>query len=253
MQTILGWFSQINYLVQTHSSLSAIGSRSLRIAVILFIALLAGCASYRTFLRTDERIVFFGDSITQLGVKPNGYIALVQDSLRKNHDGKNIEVLGAGISGNKVPDLQKRLQRDVLDKHPTIVVIYIGINDVWHWTTPNLRGTPKDTFEMGLKEIIASIQNAGARVILCTPSVIGEKTDGTNPQDAMLDEYSEISRRIAGETGSVLCDLHKAFNEYLKFNNPNNEEKGILTVDRVHLNDAGNRFVAEQMLKILNR
>ena len=106
---------------------------------------------------------------------------------------------------------------------------------------------------MGLKEIIASIQNTGARVILCTPSVIGEKTDGTNPQDPMLDEYSGISRRIAGETGSVLCDLHKAFNEYLKSNNPNNEEKGILTVDRVHLNDAGNRFVAEQILKILNR
>ena len=141
----------------------------------------------------------------------------------------------------------------MLDKHPTIVVIYIGINDVWHWVTPNLRGTTKDTFEIGLKSMIASLQNAGARVILCTPSVIGEKNDGTNPQDAMLDEYSDISRGVAQETGSVLCDLHKAFNQYLKSNNPNNEEKGILTFDRVHLNDNGNRFVAEQMLKILDR
>jgi lysophospholipase L1-like esterase len=220
---------------------------------LLFVGLLAGCAASQHFLHTGERIVFLGDSITQLGVKPNGYVTLIQESLHKEHEGMNIEIIGAGVSGNKVPDLQKRLQRDVLDKHPTVVVIYIGINDVWHWVTPNLKGTTKEDFESGLKDIIASIQNTGARVILCTPSVIGEKNDGTNPQDAMLGEYSDISRRVAKETGSTLCDLHKAFEEYLKSHNPNNEEKGILTVDRVHLNDEGNRFVAEQILNTLNQ
>ncbi len=216
-------------------------------------ALLAGCATSQHFLHPGERIVFLGDSITQLGVKPNGYVTLIQDSLRQEHEGMDIEVIGAGVSGNKVPDLQKRLQKDVLDKHPTIVVIYIGINDVWHWVTPGLKGTTKEDFESGLKSIIVLIQNAGARVILCTPSVIGEKNDGTNPQDTMLDEYSDISRRVAKETGSTLCDLHKAFAGYLKSHNPNNEEKGILTVDKVHLNDEGNRFVAEQMLKVLDQ
>jgi len=220
---------------------------------LLFVGLLAGCAASQHFLHTGARIVFLGDSITQLGVKPNGYVTLIQDSLHKEHEGMNIEVIGAGVSGNKVPDLQKRLQRDVLDKHPTVVVIYIGINDVWHWVTPNLKGTTKEDFESGLKDIIASIQKAGARVILCTPSVIGEKNDGTNPQDAMLGEYSDISRRVAKETGSTLCDLHKAFEDYLKSHNPSNEEKGILTVDRVHLNDEGNRFVAEQILNTLGQ
>ncbi len=223
---------------------------SLRI-FILVASFLAGCTASQQFLRNDERIIFFGDSITQLGVKPNGFVTLIQDSLHKKYQGMNIEVAGAGISGNKVPDLQNRIQKDVLDKHPTIVVIYIGINDVWHWVLPNHKGTTKEAFEAGLKDMIGSIHDIGGRVILCTPSVIGEKNDGTNPQDAMLDEYSAISRRIAKETGSTLCDLHNAFAEYLKSNNPNNQEKGILTVDRVHLNDKGNRFVAEQMLKIL--
>ena len=216
-------------------------------------ALLAGCAASQHFLHPGEKIVFLGDSITQLGVKPNGYVTLIQNSLQKEHEGMNIEVIGAGVSGNKVPDLQKRLQRDVLDKHPTLVVIYIGINDVWHWVTPGLKGTTKEDFESGLKSIIASIQNAGARVVLCTPSVIGEKKDGLNPEDPMLGEYSDISRRVAKETGSTLCDLRNAFVGYLKTHNPGNEEKGILTVDRVHLNDEGNRFVAEQILNTLNR
>ncbi len=220
-------------------------------SVLLAAALVVGCGVSQHFLQKGDRIIFFGDSITQLGVKPKGYVTIIQDSLRALRGEINAEAIGAGISGNKVPDLQKRLQHDVLDRKPTVVVIYIGINDVWHYALPNLKGTPKEEFESGLKEIIAAIQNMGARVILCTPSVIGEKNDGTNPQDAMLDQYSVISRRVAKDTGSRLCDLRKMFTEYLKSHNLHNEEKGILTYDRVHLSDEGNRFVAEQLLNIL--
>jgi len=52
--------------------------------------------------------------------------------LTEKHKELGVEVIGAGISGNKVPDLQRRLERDVLKKKPTVVFIYIGINDVWH-------------------------------------------------------------------------------------------------------------------------
>ncbi len=232
-----------------------IAVRSARRIITYFVILAAtfalSCGVSQHFLQKGDRIIFFGDSITQLGVKPKGYVTIIQDSLHALRAEINAEVIGAGISGNKVPDLQKRLQHDVLDKKPTVVVIYIGINDVWHFATPNLKGTPKEEFESGLKEIITAIQNTGARVILCTPSVIGEKNDGTNPQDAMLDQYSAISRRVAKETGSRLCDLRKMFTQYLKAHNLHNEEKGILTSDRVHLNDEGNRFVAKELLNIL--
>ena len=63
----------------------------------------------------------------------------------------------------------------MLDKHPTVVVIYIGINDVVVLGDSQSVGTTKEDFELGLKDIIVSIQNAGARVILCTPSVIGRR------------------------------------------------------------------------------
>jgi lysophospholipase L1-like esterase len=94
---------------------------------------------------------------------------------------------------------------------------------------------------------------AGARVVLCTPSVIGEKADGSNKLDAKLDEYSDISRKVAKEQNVALCDLRKAFLDHLKANNKDNKEKGILTGDRVHLNEAGNKLVAETMLKSLGQ
>lgn len=195
----------------------------------------------------NSRVVFLGDSITQAGVRPNGYVTLVKQELEEQ--GKSIEVIGAGISGHKVPDLQKRLKRDVLDKDPTHVIIYIGINDVWH--SKSGRGTSKEDYEAGLRDIIQQINDGGGKVILCTPSVIGEKTDGSNSLDGMLEEYSAISREVAKSTGAQLLDLRKAFIDELKQQNQANKDKGVLTGDGVHLNDAGNQFVAAKMLEAM--
>jgi lysophospholipase L1-like esterase len=216
-----------------------------------FAAAVPGADTDSVPLRKGDRIVFLGDSITEQGAQRNGYVALVKKELTEKHKDLNLDILGAGISGNKVPDLQRRLQSDVLARKPTVVVIYIGINDVWHGEQDPARGTPKDKFEAGLKEIIGKIKDAGARVLLCTPSVIGEKTDGTNNLDARLDEYAQISRRVAREEKVPLCDLRRAFLDRLKKDNPDNKARGVLTTDGVHLNEAGNRFVAEVMLKSL--
>ncbi|MGB2186951.1 MAG: SGNH/GDSL hydrolase family protein, partial [Akkermansiaceae bacterium] len=164
--------------------------------------------------------------------------------------------IGAGKGGHKVPDCQKRLDRDVLQKKPTIVFIYIGINDVWHWTHPKViargkKGTTPEDFESGLKDMIEKINAVGARVILCTPTVIGEKHDGTNPDDKKLDQYADISRKVAKETGSQLVDLRKGFIAYLKEHNTKNANKGILTSDTVHMNPAGNQLIAKFVLEAL--
>jgi lysophospholipase L1-like esterase len=203
-------------------------------------------------LKKGERIVFLGDSITEGGIRPKGYVTLVKNALTEKHQDLGIEVIGAGISGNKVPDLQRRLEKDVLAKKPTLVVIYIGINDVWHGEKDPARGTPKEKFESGLKEIIGKIQAAGGRVVLCTPTVIHEKKAGTNKLDTLLDEYANISRGVAKETGSPLCDLRKAFLDHLAKANTDDKEKGILTTDGVHLNDAGNRLVADTILAAID-
>jgi isoamyl acetate esterase len=204
-------------------------------------------------LKKSERIVFLGDSITEAGVGAKGYVTLIKKELAEKHKDLGIEVIGAGISGNKVPDLQKRLDKDVLSKKPTLVVIYIGINDVWHGEVDPARGTPKDKFEAGLKDIIGKIKDSGARVVLCTPTVIGEKKSGANKLDTKLDEYAIVSRSVAKDTGSQLCDLRLAFETHLAKNNPDNKEQGVLTGDRVHLNDAGNKLVADTILAIIDK
>jgi lysophospholipase L1-like esterase len=227
----------------------SVSCRGLLVLVVLVVPGLLRAEEEKVTLKKGDRIVFLGDSITQAGVSPRGYVTQIRKELEAKHKDLGIEVIGAGISGNKVPDLQARLKRDVLDRKPNVVVIYIGINDVWH--SESGRGTSVEKYEAGLGDIIDQIQKTGARVVLCTPTVIGEKKEGTNKLDKMLEEYSAISRKVAKEHKVVLCDLRKAFLNHLKEHNKEDREKSILTSDRVHLNDAGNKLVAEEILKAL--
>jgi lysophospholipase L1-like esterase len=202
-------------------------------------------------LKKGDRIIFLGDSITQGGGGANGYITLIKKALDEKHKDAAIETINAGISGNKVPDLQRRVDKDVIAKKPTVVFIYIGINDVWHGEKNPANGTSKDKFEAGLKEVIGKITDSGAKVILCTPTVIGEKKEGANKLDKQLDEYADISRQVAKELKLPLCDLRQAFVDYLKAKNPDNKDRNVLTGDGVHLNAEGNKLVADTMLKMV--
>ena len=195
-------------------------------------------------------VIFFGDSITEMGVQPHGYVTLT-DSLLNPKGGGNYEVSGAGIGGNKVYDLYLRMDDDVISKSPDIVVVWVGVNDVWHKKMGT--GTDADKFEKFYLAIIKKLKAAHAKVIICTPSTIGEKNDYSNEQDGDLNKYSNIIRKIAADQKVGLVDLRKEFEDYEKEHNSNNVEKGILTVDGVHLNEQGNRFVANLMAEVIKK
>jgi lysophospholipase L1-like esterase len=196
------------------------------------------------------RVIFFGDSITEAAVRPGGYIVQMRDSLSAQGRAADFELIGSGIGGNKVYDLYLRLEKDVLEKKPDLVFIYIGVNDVWHKRSAGT-GTDDWKFRQFYDALIGKIQAAGARVVLVTPACIGEKTDCTNVQDGELNLFSQIIRDLAVEKQIPVCDLRKAFMEYNMSHNPRNEESGILTTDGVHLNQTGNGLLAQLFLKYL--
>lgn len=216
----------------------------------LAISLLFILMSASSVNQKRNRIVFFGDSITESGVKPGGYIDVMNKMLAEHKLESSYELIGAGVSGNKIYDLYLRMEEDVLVKKPNIVVIYIGVNDVWHKQSSGT-GTDADKFEKFYSAIITRLKQENIKVVLCTPAAIGEKTDFSNQQDGDINKYSNIIRSLAKKNGLPLVDLRKAFLEYNLRNNPENKEQGILTTDRVHLNETGNKFVAEEMWKVL--
>jgi len=214
----------------------------------LFAALVVILFAFQPSKKT--KVIFFGDSITMLGVKPGGYIKRVDSMCKLEKKGDQYDFIGSGADANKVYDLYLRLEDDVLSKDPDVVVIYVGVNDVWHKTLLGT-GTDADKFEKFYYAILKKLKDKNIRAILCTPAVVGEKTDMSNPLDGDLNRYSNIIRDIAKKSDLSLIDLRQKFLEYNKANNPNNEEKNILTYDKVHLNAKGNQLVADAMWKMV--
>ncbi len=238
-----------------------------KIYLLLTFILMTSCSN-------STKAVFLGDSITMAGVydtevgvqsgdtliypKYSGFITLLKNDIEDD-----IELIGKGVSGDKVSNLLERYKEDVLSLNPDIVFIYIGINDVWHKYDFGT-GTDILFYENGLRKIIADIKSNGARVILCTPTVIGEnkgeftlvnKFKDIETMEIMngdLDAYSDVIRKLSSELDTDLVDLRKIFVNYILENNPNNEPAGITTYDGVHLNDLGNKLIADEMLKFLN-
>ena len=206
------------------------------------------------------KIVFLGDSITQQAEDfEDGFISLIRQNLVQD----KFELVGKGISGNKVSDLLTRYKSDVLDLNPDIVFIYIGINDVWHKYDFGT-GSDIDLYEKGLRTIISDIKSLGSKIVLCTPTVIGENTgdfvlgnqfkdvETMEKMNGDLDTFSEVVRKLSNEYETELLDLRKIFMDYLAENNINNDAAGILTTDGVHLNEQGNKLIADQMIKFIN-
>lgn len=203
-----------------------------------------------TSQQSKQHIVFFGDSITQAGVDAGGYITVLSGMVAAKGLSGQYQLTGAGISGNKIYDLYLRAEEDVLRKAPTTVVIWVGVNDVWHKRSYGT-GTDADKFEKFYNALIKKFQSKNINVVLCTPAAIGEKTDFSNELDGDLNKYSGIIRDIAKKNNCALIDLRKAFLTYNLANNADNKAKDILTTDGVHLNAKGNQLVAEEMMKAL--
>jgi lysophospholipase L1-like esterase len=211
---------------------------------IIFIFLLISLASVSFIPAKKIKVVFFGDSITEGGVKPHGFIT-IDDSLLNPKGSANYELVGAGVGGNKVYDLYLRMEDDVISKSPDIVVIWVGVNDVWHKKMGT--GTDADKFEKFYLALIKKLKAINARIIVCTPATIGERNDYSNELDGDLNRYSKIIRKIAADQQLTIVDMRREFESYEQSNNPDNLDKGLLTVDGVHLNEAGNLFVARLM------
>ena len=204
-------------------------------------------AARRVELKKGDRIIFFGDSLTHLAGEEQpkehvtkGYLRIVQEALQQTHPDKNIEVDWVATGGHTVPDLLKRVDKDVIAKKPTIVVIQIGCNDA--------RRIAKDTFRAGLEELIDKLRTASIQVVQCSLTSVGEKHDGTNKDDPKLEEFAQTAREVAQAKNVPLNDLRKAFVDYWIKNNPDNRSSGILTYDGNHFNQQGMDFVAERML-----
>ena len=191
-------------------------------------------------LKNGQKIGFMGDSITQAGVEPQGYVTLVIRGLEANSI--QVSSIAAGIGGHKSNQMLERLDRDVLSKKPDWMTLSCGVNDVWH----GANGIPLEPYKKNITEIVEKCQAAGVKVMILTSTMIGE--DAPNSNNQKLAAYNDFLRALAKKKKCRLADLNADMQAAITKAGP--DHKGnLLTSDGVHMNPEGNRMMASGVLK----
>lgn len=133
-------------------------------------------------LQPNDHVLFYGDSITDAGrnreAAPNdpngwgrGYAFLAASQLSADFADWNLTFSNKGISGNRIYDLEDRLERDVLSLNPTVVSILIAINDTWRRYDSNKESVIEE-FTASYTRVLERLTGAGIRVLLLEPFLL---------------------------------------------------------------------------------
>jgi acyl-CoA thioesterase-1 len=170
----------------------------------------------RNYYRQDKVIVAFGDSLTRgYGMVPpnKNYVVFLSDYL-------HIPIINSGKTGDTTSDALIRLQDDVLDKKPNIVILFLGGNDFFMGYSP-------EVIKANLATMIRKINGIGAKIILISTT------------SQVAPEYEKVIQQVAAQE-KVFAYIPGIMNGILF--------RKDLLYDDIHPNDKGHELIAQKIL-----
>lgn len=203
----------------------------------------------------NEIILFQGDSITDTGRSyfrlnslGEGYPLAISQKLGALLPQHNIQCLNRGVSGNRIYDLKRRFKRDCTELYPfpTIISIYIGVNDTWRLFDMGVH-SPVERFEEIYRELLDEVLavRKQTKLILLAPFVLENEPDKAE-WHADLDPKREAVRKLALEYSARFIDLQEVFDEEMK---KTGEGPLYYTVDGVHPTPIGHALIADRWIE----
>ena len=175
------------------------------------------------------RFLFQGDSITDgnrgRNEDPNhilghGYVFAIGSRIGADFPRAGFSFYNRGISGNKVPDLEKRWKEDTLDLKPDVLSLLVGINDVGAVIDKNPEAQNLAQFETGYRKLLTQSkeQNSNILFVLGLPWVfpVGARKENFKLwQDETL-ARAEVVKKLGKEFNSILVDFPAVFEKAKK-------------------------------------
>lgn len=208
-------------------------------------------------IRSDDVILFQGDSITDAGRKKkdtsfntagemgSGYAMIAAAELLFKYADMNVKIYNRGISGNKVYQLAERWDADCLDLKPNVLSILIGVNDFWHKHLGRYDGTI-DTYRNDFRKLLDRTMQRLPDVKL----VIGEPyaVNGVKAVDDSwfpdFNEYRAAAKDIAESYDAVFIPYQSVFEKAEK-----QAPGSYWTLDGVHPSLAGAQLMAHAWME----
>lgn len=224
--------------------------------VLLATSSLAVAQENSFYLKNGDRVVFYGDSITDQRLYTTFTETYVVTRFPKlqvsfTHSGWGGDRVGGGGGGK----IDERLARDVFPYKPTVMTIMLGMND------GSYRAFDQgifDTYRKGFEHILDSVKHTlpDIRITLIQPSPFDDVTQPPRFEggyNKVLVRYGDYLKELAQERHCNLADLNSpvvAVLEKAKEKDPETAKKII--PDRVHPGAAGHLIMAECLLKSWN-
>ena len=196
-------------------------------------------------LNAGDRIVLVGDTLVERDQR-YGYLETMLTLL---NPGKDLTFRNLGWSGDTVAGLSRagfdppeagyrQLIEQVLAAKPTVLIVGYGMADSFGGEA----GRPR--FVAGLNRFLDAVAATRARIVLLSPiahALQGESLPDPSPHNAMLERYTRSIAEVAQSRGAWFIDLFEPFRA--------REGRAAITDNGIHLNEAGYRFLAGQIVR----
>lgn len=197
-------------------------------------------------------IVTLGDSITKghrTGVsREQTFAALIEAGLR--HQSDRLRVINVGIGGERTDQALRRLDKDIIQRKPSVVTIMYGTNDSYIDVGRNQTRITVDAYRENLNTLIARLRKVGIVPVLMTPPRWGDRAEpngaGEQP-NIRLEPFVEACRQVAVEKCVPLVDHYRIWSEHAE----QGIDVGMWTTDQCHPNPEGHRIMTESILPVL--
>lgn len=177
-------------------------------------------------------IAFLGDSVTQgcfeiyrtgpdtletVYDKKSSYEMALYEMLCVLFPSVPVNIINAGISGDRALRGVNRVERDVVRHNPDLTVVCYGLNDC-RWTETSL-----DDYVNSLRGIFEQIQRTDSELIFMTPNMMNTKVsyhvtdpffidiceDTAKKQNSgLFDKHIDAARELCREMNVTVCDCY---------------------------------------------
>ena len=174
-------------------------------------------------------IVAFGSSSTQgygASSPEFAYPNRLAAQLQRKYPTANITVVNRGKGGDDAPEMMKRLQTEVIDAHPDMVIWQVGTNAI-------LRNLDPDATAQMVQDGVARIQAMGADVVLVDPQYspqVTEHQEGASKMVRLLGRIAQLRHIGVFPRFEVMRQWHE--NQALPIDR-------FVIADGLHMNDWG--------------
>lgn len=221
--------------------------------LLLSLVLCFGASAQNFALKPGDRVVFYGDSITDAGM----YASFTETFVATRFPRLQVTYVHSGWGGDRVTGggggpIELRLARDVVAYQPTVLTIMLGMND------GRYRAFDQDifnTYATGYRRIVESVKKSlpGVRITAIQPSPFDDVTRAPQFEggyNKVLVRYGEFLKELAAEQGLMVADLNTSVVSALEKAKASNPELAARIVpDRVHPGSGGHLLMAAALLK----